>query len=51
MTTPSTLSHKLSSRTRQRWKVLRVNQYDFDKYKPTTLAEAARPPKKAAALL
>jgi hypothetical protein len=50
MTTPSTLSHKLSSRTGQRWKFLRVNQYDFDKYKQASLAEAAVPPKKASAL-
>jgi len=42
---------RVSARTGQRWKFLRVNQYDYDKYKPTTLAEATAPPKKAAALL
>lgn len=42
---------RVSSRTGQRWKFLRVNQCEFDKYKPTTLAEAAAPPPEKPVLL
>jgi len=35
---------RVSKRTGQRWKFLRVNQVDFDKTKPASLAEAALVP-------